>query len=148
MHHLMKEPMTGRIILEAFKASLFEEYHLLFDKDLIFLARICAAVKEIYTAQDRQEAETRMKKVINRYEGKCQKFCDCLEGLTFFEFPKAHWQKIRTSNVVERINRAQKRRTRVSGLFPSISSCERLVGAIAMQIHEEWAVNGKYLTKN
>ena len=116
-------------------------------------SEICAAVKEIYTAQDRQEAETRMKKVINRYEGKCQKFCDWLEehfieGLTFFEFPKAHWQKIRTSNVVERINREQKRRTRVSGLFPSISSCERLVGAIAMQIHEEWAVNGKYLTKN
>jgi len=114
---------------------------------------ICSAVKEIYTAQDRAEAEIRMKKVIRQYEGRARNFCDWLEenfieGLTFFEYPKAHWQKIRTSNVVERINREQKRRTRVSGLFPSVSSCERLVGAIAMQMHEEWAVNGRYLTKN
>jgi len=114
---------------------------------------LCSAVKEPYTAQDRSEAETRMKKVINRYENKAHNFCDWLEqnfieGLTFFEFPKSHWQKIRTSNVVERINREQKRRTRVAGLFQSISSCNSLVGAIAMQINEEWAVNGKYLTKN
>ena len=116
-------------------------------------AELCSAVKELYTAQDRSEAETRMKKVINRYENKAHNFCDWLEqnfieGLTFFEFPKSHWQKIRTSNVVERINREQKRRTRVAGLFQSISSCNSLVGAIAMQINEEWAVNGKYLTKN
>jgi len=48
--------------------------------------------------------------------------------------------------VVERINQEQKRRTRVARLFPSISSCERLVITIAMRIHEEWAPGKKYLT--
>lgn len=111
----------------------------------------CAAVKEIYLAVDKTEAEVRMRKIVNEYQDKAHKFCNWLEehfveGLTFYDFPKDHWVKIRTSNVLERVNLEQRRRTRVVGLFPSISSCERLVTTIAMQIHEEWAVNGKYLS--
>ncbi len=112
---------------------------------------ICQAVREIYQAADRQEAEVRLKKAVERYKEKASKFCDWLEehfieGLTYYEFPKQHWKKIRTSNIVERINQEQKRRTRVARLFPSIASCERLVVTIAMRIHEEWASGKKYMT--
>lgn len=109
-----------------------------------------SAVKEIYQAISKEEAEMRMNKVIENYKDKASKFCDWLEenfieGLTFFDFPKEHWKKIRTNNLVERINKEQKRRTRVVGLFPSIESCERLVVTIAMGIHEEWASGRKYM---
>jgi len=112
---------------------------------------LCHAVKEIYQAVDRQEAEMRLRKIVDRYKEKASKFCDWLEehfieGLTYYEFPQEHQRKIRTTNVVERINQEQKRRTRVARLFPSISSCERLVITIAMRIHEEWAPGKKYLT--
>lgn len=111
---------------------------------------VSASVREIYQAISREEAMERMKKITERYRDKASKFCDWLEenfveGLTFFDFPKAHWKKIRTNNMVERINREQKRRTRVVGLFPSIESCERLVVTIAIGQHEEWALAKKYI---
>jgi putative transposase len=111
---------------------------------------ICQAVREIYQAVDRQEAEVRLRRIVDRYKERASKFCDWLEehfveGLTYYEFPKQHWKKIRTSNIVERINQEQKRRTRIARLFPSIASCERLVVTIAMRIHEEWASGKKYL---
>lgn len=111
------------------------------------------AVKEIYLAIDRQEAEYRLKRIVDRYKGKAESFCNWLEesfveGLTFYDFPKEHWRKIRTVNVVERLNQEQKRRTRVARLFPSVESCERLVVTIAMRINEEWATGNKYVTIN
>lgn len=107
-------------------------------------------VKQIYSAINREEAEQRMKKIVEDYGDKAEKFCNWLEenfieGLTFYDYPETHWKKIRTVNPVERINREQKRRTRVAGLFPSIASCERLVISIGIRIHEEWAVEKKYL---
>jgi transposase-like protein len=112
---------------------------------------MCGAVREIYQAMDKQEAEVRLKKVVEKFKSKSSRFCDWLEehfveGLTFFDFPKEHWKKIRTVNVVERINQEEKRRTRIARLFPSIESCERLVTVIAMRIHEEWATGKKYVT--
>lgn len=112
---------------------------------------ICNSVREIYQAVDKNEAETRLKKVVERFKDKASSFCKWLEehfieGLTFFDFSKEHWRKIRTVNVVERINQEQKRRTRAVRLFPSVESCERLVVTIGMRIHEEWASGKKYLT--
>jgi putative transposase len=111
---------------------------------------ISSCVKEIYQAIDKAEAEMRLRKAVEYYKGKASKFCEWLEehfreGLTFFDFPKDHWQKIRTVNVVERINQEQKRRTRIVRLFPSIESCERLVITIAMRIHEEWGSGKRYM---
>ncbi len=108
------------------------------------------SVKEIYGAQDRAEAEARLKKTVEKLKDKAPKFCDWLEenfieGLTFYDFPKKHWKKIRTVNVVERLNREQKRRTRVAGLFPSVESCERLVVSVAIRLHEDWVTGKKYM---
>ena len=107
-------------------------------------------VRETYLALDRDEAEVRMRKVVERYKSKAAKFCEWLEehfveGLTFFAFPKDHWKKIRTNNLLERMNQEQKRRTRTVRLFPSVESCERLVITIAMRIHEEWSISKRYL---
>ncbi len=112
---------------------------------------IYQSVREIYQAADKEEAEMRLRKIVERFKDKAQTFCNWLEehfieGLTFYDFPKEHWRKIRTVNVVERINQEQKRRTRVVRLFPSVESCERLVITLAMRIHEDWGSGEKYLT--
>lgn len=51
------------------------------------------------------------------------------ETLTYMAFPYEHWSKIRTTNLVERINREIKRRTRVVGTFPDGNSALMLVCA-------------------
>ena len=40
------------------------------------------------------------------------------ETLTYCDFPSEHWTRIRTNNVIERLNREIRRRTRVVGAFP------------------------------
>ena len=44
------------------------------------------------------------------------------------------------------LNQELKRRTRVARLFPSIESCERLIGAVAMEIHEDWMSGKRYMS--
>ena len=51
------------------------------------------------------------------------------ETLTYCDFPSEHWVKIRTNNVIERINREIRRRTRVAGAFPDGNSALMLVCA-------------------
>lgn len=112
---------------------------------------IAQAVRDIYQALDRTEAEKRMKETVKKYEKSALKFCEWLEenwieGMAFYNYPRSHWKKIRTVNVVERLNEEVKRRTRVARLFPNEASCERLVTAVILEIHEEWISGKKYLT--
>lgn len=51
------------------------------------------------------------------------------ETLTHMEFPYEHWLRIRTNNVIERLNREIRRRTRVIGTFPDGNSALMLVCA-------------------
>ena len=51
------------------------------------------------------------------------------ETLTYMDFPSQHWLKIRTNNVIERMNREIRRRTRVVGTFPDGKSALMLVCA-------------------
>ena len=49
--------------------------------------------------------------------------------LTYCDFPSEHWTRIRTNNVIERLNREIRRRTRVVGCFPDGNSALMLVCA-------------------
>ena len=51
------------------------------------------------------------------------------ETLTYCDFPSEHWTRIRTNNVMERLNREIRRRTRVVGCFPDGNSALMLVCA-------------------
>jgi transposase-like protein len=61
-------------------------------------------------------------------------------------YPKAHWKRIHTTNIVERINKEFKRRSRPVGAFPSDQSLMRIAGCIMININEEWITGKKYLT--
>jgi transposase-like protein len=61
-------------------------------------------------------------------------------------YQKAHWRRIRTTNVIERINKELKRRSRPVGAFPSDPSLMRLAGRIMININEERIIGKKYLT--
>ncbi|MGE4374465.1 MAG: transposase [Methanoculleus sp.] len=70
-----------------------------------------------------------------------------LPGLmSYTAIPKRHWKWLRTTNVMERINRELKQRTKVVEVFPNEESLLRLAGSILMDINEEWVTGRKYLT--
>ncbi|MBP5406620.1 transposase, partial [bacterium] len=54
--------------------------------------------------------------------------------------------KLSTSNHIERINRELRRRTDVVSIFPNEASVARLVGALLIEMDEEWLTGKKYVT--
>jgi putative transposase len=60
--------------------------------------------------------------------------------------PAAHRKRLRTTNMLERLNREIKRRTRVATLFPNEASLLRLVTGVLMELSEEWETSKRYLT--
>jgi transposase-like protein len=64
-----------------------------------------------------------------------EQFEECLAVL---EFPTRHRRRLHSTNMLERLMREIKRRTRVVGIFPNEASCDWLVGAMLIEYHEAW----------
>ncbi|MHB8359535.1 MAG: transposase, partial [Thermoplasmataceae archaeon] len=60
-------------------------------------------------------------------------------------FGQSNQRRLRTTNVLERLNLEFKRRTKKIGAFPSEQSLLRLVVSIMMDINEEWITGRKYM---
>ena len=66
--------------------------------------------------------------------------------MSYSAFPKWHWKRIRTTNMMKRVNKELKRRIKVVGVSPNEESLLRLVRSILMDINEEWVAGRRYLT--
>jgi putative transposase len=60
---------------------------------------------------------------------------DCLAVLGL---PEHHRRRLASTNLLERLMRTLKARTRVVGVFPDRPSCDRLIGALLLETHEAW----------
>ncbi len=67
------------------------------------------------------------------------------EGFTVFKLPAWQRRQLPSTNMLERMHKEIKRRTRVATLFPNDSSILRLERAILMEIGEEWETGKRYL---
>ncbi len=68
--------------------------------------------------------------------------------LQFTGLPIEHWRKIWSTNPLERLHREIKRRTDVVGVFPNDAAIDRLVTAVIVEQHDEWAVSERrYLSE-
>jgi len=115
-------------------------------------AEVAADIRKIFNAPDRTTAEAYLAETVRKYAKIASKLADWLEqnipeGLTVFAFPAAHQRRLRTTNVVERLNREIHRRSSVVSIFPNEASCLRLISAVLVEQDEEWQVHGRmYLT--
>ncbi len=114
-------------------------------------AEVAADIRTIFNAPDRHMAEEYLKKMVVKYSKTASRLAEWMEknlpeGLTVFAFPTAHQRKLRTTNLVERLNREIRRRTAVVSIFPNEAACLRLVSAVLMEYDEEWQTGRIYLT--
>jgi transposase-like protein len=111
---------------------------------------LAADLRAVFDAPDRAEADHRLEMAVRKYEKSAPKLTTWLsdnvpDGLAVFALPAAHRRRLRTSNLLERLNKEIKRRTRVATLFPNEAALLRLVSAVLMEISEEWETEKIYL---
>jgi transposase-like protein len=114
---------------------------------------ISSELRGVFNAPDRQEAERLLARAVDKHTASAPKLAAWLEenvpqGLTVFEMPAKHRRRLRTNNLLERLNREIKRRTRVATLFPNEASLLRLATAVLMETDEEWQTEKRYLPMN
>ena len=93
----------------------------------------------------------RLGEVLERFRDPLPRIAELLETaeedlLAFYQFPHAHWPKLRSTNPLERVNREIGRRTDVVGIFPNDASALRLAGALLIEQNDQWLVNRRYLS--
>ncbi len=114
---------------------------------------VAATVRTIFAQPDAAAVAEQLDKVATmlgrQFPAVEQLLRDAADDLcAFAAFPRAHWRKIWSTNPLERLNREVKRRTNVVGIFPDDDAVLRLVTAVLVEQHDEWAVAGRrYLSE-
>jgi putative transposase len=111
------------------------------DKDIV-----AAVVRTIFAQSDREAARLQVSEVAARLEKTFPKAAKLLRAaeddvLAYMHFPREHWTRIYSTNVLEPLNHEIKRRTDVVQVFPSDDAALRLAGAILLEISDEWAAD-------
>jgi transposase-like protein len=115
-------------------------------------AEVAADLRAVFHAPSREEAERLIRLAVEKYERSAPRLAEWIEhnapeGLTVLSWPVALRRRLRTTNLLERLNKEIKRRTRVATLFPNEASLLRLVTAILMETSEEWETGKIYLNR-
>jgi putative transposase len=114
---------------------------------------VAAAIRTIFAQPDPDHVRTQLDEVARMLDGQFSDVAEMLRDATedllaFCGFPIAHWRKIWSTNPLERINAEIKRRTNVVGIFPNDPAIVRLVTAVLVETHDEWAVaERRYLSE-
>lgn len=106
---------------------------------------------QVFDSNDEATAQEKLARVVRKYQSSAPKLAAWMEenvpeSLTVLRLPAAHRKRLRTTNMLERLNREIKRRTRVATLFPNEASLLRLVTGVLMELSEEWETSKRYLT--
>jgi transposase-like protein len=114
-------------------------------------SEVMADVRSVLDAPDEAAARRQLDEVVKKYTSTAPRLAEWLEAnvpesLTVLRLPSAHRQRLRTTNMLERLNRELKRRTRVATLFPNEAALLRLVSAVLIEISEEWETGKRYVT--
>jgi len=112
---------------------------------------VAAAVRTIFAQPDRQAASVQLAEAVQAMQRRWPKAAEILEKaeadiLAYMVFPPELWTRIYSTNPLERLNKEVKRRTNVVGVFPDSGSVTRLVGAVLLEIADEWQVGRRYFS--
>ena len=114
------------------------------------VAEVAEDLKAIFKVRRYKTAEALTEEFVSLYEKSYPKAVSVFEAgiedaLTYLRYPGSHHARIRTTNILERLFKEVKRRTRVVGVFPSETSASTLATEIALRSSEEWVLR-RYLT--
>lgn len=108
------------------------------------------SLRSMYGADDYKTAVLIRDHIVGRFLESAPKAVETLEEgfedvMAVLSLPLPLRRRLRTTNGLERVNEELRRRERVIRIFPNEQSLYRLIGALLMEIHEEWQTGRMYL---
>lgn len=105
--------------------------------------RVAGELSKIFQAATRQSAQKALEDFAAGLGAQIPEALSCLRdgfvaATRFYDFPRAHWPRIRSNNGLERLNAEIKRRVRAVGAFPDRDSALRLITAVALEVTAVW----------
>lgn len=102
-------------------------------------------LKVVFKAKRISTARALAQDFVEHYQSRFPKAVRVFEAgldsaLSFLVFPSTHQRLVRSTNMLERLFREVKRRTRVVGVFPNEGSALNLVVAVLVRATEDWAL--------
>ena len=106
---------------------------------------VAAAIRTIFAQPSAEAVDAQFDRIVDTLEAQFPPVAAMLvearhDLLAFSAFPFEHWRKIWSTNPLERLHREIKRRSDVVGVFPNDEAIDRLVTAVIVEQHDEWAV--------
>jgi putative transposase len=103
-------------------------------------------LRSIFYASTKEKADTFYKAFKDKWSKEIPSAVKSLEQsigscLSFFQFPEEEWTSLRTSNIVERLNKEFKRRTRSMEIVAGEAACYRLLAFISLKMELSWRAN-------
>jgi transposase-like protein len=113
-------------------------------------AHIAKDLKKLMKVENAEAARHIAGEIAKKWADRFPQFSQRLEAGIDDCFPSLavvpqHHHRLVSTNMIERIMRTLKQRTRVIGIFPSRESCHRICGAVLWEIHEDWRLQSPYL---
>lgn len=102
-----------------------------------------AAMKLIFSSTDIVDARRHRDDLAKRFAKTAAKAVACVENgfddaMAVMALPEKYRRRLRTTNMMERLNEEIRRRERVIRVFPNEASAIRLIGALLAEMSETW----------
>ncbi|WP_187648130.1 IS256 family transposase [Nitrosophilus labii] len=112
--------------------------------------KFAAKLKQIWLQNSKKEAYLIAQAIIDEYGKKFPEAIEVLQegledSLQFYHFPQIDKRRISSTNVLERINKEIRRRSKVVSVFPSRESYIRLITTYLMEYTEDWEIERSYI---
>ena len=103
-------------------------------------------MRSIFYATSKAKALEFFETFRQRWEKDLPSAVKCLEQsldscLTFFSFPEVEWLSLRTTNIIERLNKEFRRRTKTMEIVAGENACYRLLAFISLKMELSWRAN-------
>lgn len=110
-------------------------------------------LRSIFYAPSKEKAMDLFQAFRDRWEREIPSAVKCLTSsidscLTFFKYPPEEWISLRTANIIERLNKEFKRRTKTMEIVAGEKACYNLLAFICLKMELHWRKSpmGKVLT--
>ena len=106
---------------------------------------IVADIKRVWHTADKSLAIARAFNVIRKWEHKYPTATECLkqgilDTLTYMDFAGISPKKIKTTNIIERLHRTYRERSKTIGIFPNAHSCLKLFILLAIKYNSGYTI--------